>query len=437
LINLKNTYGCYRIEIATFVKNKILNTEFFIAKRLMTGKGNGNRISRPIVTIAVVGIALGLAVMIISVAIVQGFKSEIRNKVFGFGSHIQIINYDSNYSYETNPINKEQIFLPDLKKIEGVTHIQVYATKPGIIKTKENVQGVIIKGISTDFDWTFFDKYMLAGSHFTLSDTIKSNNVVISEKLSSLLNLKVGDNLPMYFIQEPPRMRKFKISGIYQTYMEEFDKMFILADIRHIQKLNDWDENKISGFEITINDFDNLNTIANQVFDIAGTKIQPDGGKLRIQTIIEKYPYIFDWIGLFNTNLWVILVLMVLVAGFNMVSGLLIMILERTHMIGILKAIGAKDISIRKIFLYNGAFLISRGMIWGNIIGIGLCVIQYYFKIFSLDQESYYIEYVPISLNVSQLIFLNIGSMLVTFIMLIIPSLVISHIRPINAIKFN
>ena len=219
--------------------------------------------------------------------------------------------------------------------------------------------------------------------------------------------------------------------------MEEFDKIFILADIRHIQKLNDWDENKISGFEITINDFDNLNTIANQVFDIAGTKIQPDGGKLRIQTIIEKYPYIFDWIGLFNTNLWVILVLMVLVAGFNMVSGLLIMILERTHMIGILKAIGAKDISIRKIFLYNGAFLISRGMIWGNIIGIGLCVIQYYFKIFSLDQESYYIEYVPISLNVSQLIFLNIGSMLVTFIMLIIPSMVISHIRPINAIKFN
>lgn len=403
----------------------------------MTGKGSGNRISRPIVTIAVVGIALGLAVMIISVAIVQGFKSEIRNKVFGFGAHIQIVNYDSNFSYETNSINKEQKFLPELRKLKGITHVQVYATKPGIIKTKDNVQGVIIKGIGKDFDWAFFDKYMLNGSHFTLPDTIKSNNVVISKKLALLLNLKVGDNLPMYFIQEPPRMRKFKISGIYQTYLEEFDKMFILADIRHIQKLNDWDENKISGYEITIDDFDNLTYIANQVFNIAGTKIQHDGGKLRVQTIIEKYPYIFDWIGLFNTNLWVILVLMVLVAGFNMVSGLLIMILERTHMIGILKAIGAKDISIRKIFLYNGAFLISRGMLWGNVIGIGLCVIQYYFKIFSLDQESYYIEYVPISISIIQLILLNLGAMLITFVMLIIPSMVVSRIRPIKAIKFN
>ncbi len=403
----------------------------------MTGKGSGNRISRPIVTIAVVGIALGLAVMIISLAIVQGFKSEIRNKVFGFGSHIQIINYDSNYSYETNSINKNQSFLPELKKLKGISHIQIYATKPGIIKTKDNVQGVILKGIDKDFDWTFFDKFMLDGKHFEIKDTIKSNGVVISKKLALLLNLNVGDNLPMYFIQEPPRMRKFKITGIYQTYLEEFDKMFVFADIRHIQKLNDWDESKISGFEITIDDFDDLNNIANKVFDIAGTKIQPDGGKLRIQTIVEKYPYIFDWIGLFNTNLWVILILMILVAGFNMVSGLLIMILERTNMIGILKAIGAQDISIRKIFLYNGAFLISRGMIWGNIIGIGLCVIQYYFKIFTLDQESYYIEFVPISLNITQLIFLNIGSMLVTFVMLIIPSMVISRIRPVNAIKFN
>ncbi len=403
----------------------------------MTGKGGGNRISRPIVTIAVAGIALGLAVMIISVAVVAGFKAEIRNKVFGFGSHIQIINYDSNYSYETSPIKKDQSFLPELRKLKGVTHVQVYATKPGIIKTKDNIQGVILKGVGSDFDWKFFDEHMFDGRHIDLPDTVKSNEVVISKKIADLLNLKKGDYLSMYFIQDPPRMRKFKIVGIYQTYMEEFDKMFVLADIRHIQKLNDWDENSISGFEISINDFDNLNEIANGVFDIAGTKIQNDGSKLRIQTIVEKYPYIFDWIGLFNTNLWVILVLMVLVAGFNMVSGLLIMILERTNMIGILKAMGSRDGSIRRIFLYNGAFLITRGLFWGNLLGIGLCAIQYYFRVFTLDQASYYIEYVPVYLNIMQILLLNVGALAVTFLMLIVPSFVISRITPIRAIKFN
>jgi len=403
----------------------------------MTGKGGGNRISRPIVTIAVAGIALGLAVMIISVAVVAGFKAEIRNKVFGFGSHIQIINYDENYSYETTPIKKEQDFLPAIRKIKGVTHVQIYATKPGIIKTKENIQGVILKGLGPDFDWSFFDTYMVSGKHFVLPDSGKSNEVVISKKLASLLNLKTGDYLPMYFIQNPPRMRKFKISGIYQTYLEEFDKMFVMADIRHIQKLNDWDENMVSGFEVTIDDFDNLNNVADEVFNEAGTIIQPDGSKFRVQTIVEKYPYIFDWIGLFNTNLWVILVLMVLVAGFNMVSGLLIMILERTNMIGILKAMGAKDASIRRIFLYNGAFLISRGLFWGNILGIGLCLIQYHYRVFTLDQASYYVDYVPVSINVFQILLLNISAMFVTLLMLFLPSFVVTRITPIKAIKFN
>ena len=415
-----------------------MNTEFFIARRLITGKGTGNKISRPIVTIAVAGIALGLAVMIISVAVVAGFKAEIRNKVFGFGSHIQIINYDENYSYETEkPIKKNQDFLPLISKIKGVTHIQEYATKPGIIKTKENIQGVILKGVGKDFSWNFFDNYMIEGKHMDIPDSSKSNEVVISKKLASMLNLKTGDNLYMYFIQNPPRMRKFKISGIYQTYLEEFDKIFVLVDIRHIQKLNDWDENMISGFEVSIDDFDNLDQIAQKVFDVAGTKIQPDGSKLRILTIVDKYPYIFDWIGLFNTNLWVILVLMVLVAGFNMVSGLLIMILERTSMIGILKAMGAKDVNVRKIFLYNGFFLISRGMLWGNVIGIGLCLLQYYFHIFKLDQASYYVDFVPVSLNVFQILLLNISALIVTFLMLVLPSFAVSRITPIRAIKFN
>lgn len=417
-----------------------MNTELFIARRLITGKGAGSRISRPIVTIAVAGIALGLTVMIISVAVVAGFKDEIRNKVFGFGSHIQITNYDENYSYETNPVKSDQDFLPAVRKINGVTHIQVFATKPGIIKTKENIQGVILKGVGKDFNWDFFDKYMVSGKHFELPDSGKSSEVIVSQKLASMLKLKTGDKLYMYFIQDPPnppRMRKFRITGIYQTYLEEFDKIFVLADIRHIQKLNNWEDNLVSGFEIIIDDFDNLDRIERKVFDAAGTNIQPDGSKLRILSIVKKYPYIFDWIGLFNTNLWVILVLMVLVAGFNMVSGLLIMILERTSMIGILKAMGAKDINVRRIFLYNGIFLISRGMFWGNVLGIGLCFLQYYFHIFKLDQASYYVDYVPVTLNIFQILLLNICSLIVTFLMLVLPSFVITRITPIRAIKFN
>lgn len=414
-----------------------MNTELFIARRLLAGGGSTTKISRPIVTIAVAGIALGITVMLISIAVVAGFKDEIRSKVFGFGSHIQIINHDENYSYETRPVSSRQEFAANIAGISGVNHVQVFATKPGIIKTGENVQGIILKGFSTDFNWNFFDNYMISGKHPVLTDSVKSNEVVISQKLASMLNLKVNDRINVYFIQNPPRVRKFAVAGIYQTCLEEFDKLFVLADIRHIQKLNNWDENMVSGFEITIDDFGNIDRITDKIFDEAGSVIQPDGTKLKVLTIMEKYPYIFDWIGLFNTNLWIILVLMVLVAGFNMVSGLLILILERANMIGILKALGAEDARIRKIFLYNGAFLISRGMLWGNIFGLGICFLQHRFHLVKLDQVSYYVDYVPVSVSFSNVIFLNAAAMVVILLMLVLPSFVISRITPVKAIKFN
>ncbi len=413
-----------------------MNTELYIARRIFSNKEIKPRISRPIVNIAVIGIALGFIIMILAISIVSGFKKEIRQKVVGFGSHIQITNYDANYSFETVPISKNQDFYPGITYIKGIKNIQIFATKVGVLKTDTEIQGVILKGIGSDFDWSFFEKNIVEGKSFRVSDTAKTNKILISKKIASLLNLKVGDKLSAYFIQDPPRIRKFHIEGIYETGLMEFDEMFAIVDIGHVQKLNDWDNDQISGFEILINDYNELDNMKMAVFNIAGTKFDKTGSKLKVQSVKEKYPYFFAWIRLFDTNVWVILILMTLVAGFNMVSGLLIIILERTKMIGILKSIGAENASVRKIFLYNAMFLTGKGLLWGNVIGIAICLLQHYTGLFPLDPESYYVNTVPINLNISSILLLNIGTLLVTTIMMVIPSFVITKISPIKAIQF-
>jgi lipoprotein-releasing system permease protein len=414
-----------------------MNTELFITKRIISDRKDSNRISRPIVSIAIIGIALGIAAMIISTAVVTGFKNQIRDKVVGFGSHIQIINMGSNTSYETTPVKKDQDFLPELKALPGIKHIQVFGTKAGIIKTADEIQGVVLKGIGKDFDWQFFKENLVAGKLFTVSDSVKTNKVLISKYLSELLKLKVNDSFVMYFIQDPPRIRKFIVSGVYETSLEDFDKLFILADIGHIQKLNNWTTNQVSGFEISINNFHNLDQITWEVQDIVGFDLNEDGLRLRVQSITDKYPQIFDWLNLQDLNVWIILVLIFLVSGFNMVSGLLILILERTNMIGILKALGTNNWSIRKVFLYQSAYLISKGLFWGNLIGIGLCLLQYYFGIIPLDQSSYYLSQVPINLNFLVILGLNAGTLLLTVLMLVVPSYLISRISPVKSIRFN
>ena len=415
-----------------------MNTEFFIAKRIISEKKEKKGISQPIVTIAVIGISLGLAVMILAVAIASGFKTEISNKLIGFGSHIQIINYDTNISYETAPIKKDQPFFKDVKNLKGVKQIQQFGIKAGIIKTKsQDIHGVVLKGVGTDFDWSFFEQSIVAGKTFRVDDTSRTDKIIISEHIANLLKLKPGDKIAAYFIQDPPRMRVFSIAGIYNTSLAEFDEKFIIVDLGHIQRLNNWNKNQISGYEVIIDNFSQIDKIARDVRDIVGFNFDPSGAKLKVQNIKEKYPQMFDWLNLTDMNVWIILILMTAVAGFNMVSSLLILILERTNMIGILKAIGTQNWSIRKIFLYQSAFLISKGLFWGNLIGIAICFIQMKFQLFSLDPSSYYLEAVPINLKLWHILALNLGTLFVTVLMLVIPSYIISKLSPEKTIRFE
>ncbi|MEN8121090.1 MAG: FtsX-like permease family protein [Bacteroidota bacterium] len=420
-----------------------MNTELFIAKRLFSAKETKKSISNAVVTIAIIGIALGMVVMILSIAIVTGFKQQVSEKVTGFASHIIISNYDINSSYETEPIRKNQSFYPDIKDISGFNHIQVFAIKAGIVKTKTDIQGVILKGIGSDFNWDFFKESMAEGKIFSVKEDIKNDSVIISQHVASLLKLKVNDPLFMYFINKkgksknPVKQRRFTISGIYNTGLEEFDKSFVICDIKQVQKLNEWTNNQVSGFEITIDNFDELEPMTEKTYEQVGTIYEKDTEQLQIRSIRDNFPHIFDWLELSDTNVWIILVLMLLVGGFNMISGLLVIILERTNMIGILKSLGAKNANIRKIFLYNASFLIGKGMIWGNLIGIILCIVQYKFGIIKLDPSTYYIDAVPINLKIFHLILLNIGTLIVTTAMLILPSMFISKISPAKAIRFS
>ena len=417
-----------------------MNINLYIARRIFSAKENKNNVSHRIVNIALFGIVLGLAVLIVSVAIVSGYKSEVGRKVIGFGSHLQIDNLDSNQSYETSPISQNQPFLQELKNIEGIRHVQIYATKPGIIRTDDAIQGVVLKGIGPDFDWSFFQENKVSGEPFQVQDTVRSNKVWVSKQMADLLKLNLGDDLTMFFIHESeaiPRQRKFKLAGIYKTSLEEFDRMFVLVDINHIRKLNNWKNDEVSGFEILVNDFNELPKQEKAVRDLLLRNTGPDSPVLQVVSIKDKYRHIFDWLSLLDMNVWIILILMVLVAGFNMVSSLLVIILERTQMIGILKAMGARNWSIRKVFLYFSVMLILRALIWGNVVGIGICLIQQYTQVLKLDPTSYFLEYVPINLKIWHILLLNIGTVVITILMLLLPSYFITRISPEKTIRFE
>lgn len=414
-----------------------MNLPYFIAQRLIKGRREGTSFSRPINIIAIIGIAAGLAVMILAVSILTGFKQQIREKVVGFGSHIQITNFDANISFETVPIRDAQEFVPRIRQIRGIKHIQAFATKAGIIKTDDEIQGVVLKGVGSDFDWSYFSRSIIDGKPFTVTDTGRTDNVIISKKISDMLRLKTGDSFAMYFVQEPPRSRKFTITGIYETSLEEFDKMFVFCDIGHIKRLNGWDDDQISGFEIFINDFDRLDEMTQAVRDVIGYRITEEDPKFKITSIKNRFPQIFDWLNFQDLNVIIIILLMLVVAGFNMISGLLILILEKTNMIGILKALGSEDVTIRRMFLYQAAYLIGKGLLWGNLIGIGLAFIQLKTGLISLDPTSYYIKTVPVNLDPLHIILLNAGTMAAIIFMLLVPSQLISRITPVKAIRYD
>jgi lipoprotein-releasing system permease protein len=414
--------------------------EFFIARRQMTFKDGTRNISGSLVSVVVFGIALCIAIMLVSVAILYGFKKEIRDKIVGFGSHIQIVNYDANNSFETKPISNNQEFLTELKSLPGIVHVEEFATKLGIIKTETDNQGVMLKGVGSDFDWTFFKRNIKEGTTFRVTDTAKTNDVVVSRYTANLLKLKLGDNFLMYFIQnppEPPRFRKFKICGIYETSVEEIDKVVILGDIGHIRQINGWQSNQISGFEINVGNFDKIEEMAVRVNDIVGYSYTDEGVTLRVKSIKEQFPQLFDWIDLQDLNVQIILIIMLIVSGFNMISGLLILVLDRTNMIGVLKALGSTNISLRQIFIFESGFLVLKGLFWGNLIGITLCLFQQNTQFFKLDPSTYYIDHIPINLNIFYIAGLNIGTIVITLLMLILPSVIISKFSPADTIRYS
>ncbi len=415
----------------------ILKTEFFIANRITFNRKDGRSFTGPIVNISVAGIALGLAVMILSMAIVTGFRDVVSSKVTGFSADVQISNFDANNSFETQPIDANNVPMSQIRAIDGVAHVQPYVLKSGIVKTQNDIQAVVLKGIDQSFDWSFLRSHLVDGETFTIADSVKSNRIFMSEYQANLLHLAVGDKITVYFVQDPPRMRPFVVCGLYKTSIEDFDRVYALVDMRHLQKVNDWQPNQISGYEVDVNNFDRLEAVADSIFFVAGNNFMKGGSSLKITNIKERYPQIFDWLNLQDMNVWVILALMLAVAGFNMISGLLILILEKTSMIGLLKALGYGNWHIQKIFLIQSFYLIVKGLVWGNVIGIGLCLLQQHFAIVPLDESSYYMSTVPINLKLLHVVALNVGTLVSTLIVMLLPSLLVSHISPAKAVKFN
>ena len=410
-----------------------MNYELFIAKRIIAGKKYKNSISSPIIKIAVTAIALGIVIMLIAVATGAGLQYKIRDKIAGFKGHIQIVNYDSNNSdVSTVSIKKNQLFYPKFKNIEGIKNIQVFANKGGILRTKTDFEGIIFKGVSTDYDWTFFKEYLVEGKipNLTLPRT---KEVLLSQTIVDRLHLKLNDTILATFIKTStsklPSNRKYTLVGIYNSGFTEYDKTMMIGDLREVQKLNKWSTNDVGGFEILLDNFDTIEAKGDEIYSEIGVT-------LNSKTILETNPTVFEWIQLFDNNVWFIIAIMILVAGINMITALLVLILERVQMIGILKALGSTNNSIRKIFLYNASYLILKGLFWGNIIGLSIIFIQYYFKIITLNPETYYVTTLPVYISLKEIVLLNIGTLIMSLLMLIIPSYIITKIQPSKSIKF-
>lgn len=414
-----------------------MSLSLFIARRLYRDTDGGKQVSRPAVLIAMVGIAIGLAVMIITVAVVIGFKGEVRNKVTGFGSHIQISNFDAVRSFETHPVVVSDSMMAALSAYPDVKHVQRYSTKPGMVKTDDAFQGMVLKGVGPEFDASFFRSNLVEGEIPAFSDSVATNQVVISKTLSDKLKLKLGDKIYTYYIQDNVRVRPLTIKGIYQTNFSEYDNLFLLTDLYTVNRLNNWKPEQVSGAELQVNDYDRLESITYEVAESTDNRADKYGGVYFVQNIEQLNPQIFEWLGLLDLNVWVILILMVGVAGFTMISGLLIIIIERTNMIGILKALGANNFTIRKVFLWFSVFLIGKGMIWGNAIGLLFCVLQSQFHIFKLDPESYYVDSVPVSFNIGLFLLINMGTLFASVLMLLGPSYLITKINPASSMRYE
>ncbi len=419
-----------------------MNLELFIAKRIHFKSEKGEkRVSSPAIKIAVAGVAIGLAAMILSLSIVVGFKTEVRNKVVGFGSHIQITNLHNTTSYENQPISVSPELIKELTDASNIKKAQLYGTKPGVIKTKDAFQGIMLKGVDADYDWSFFKQNMVDGSIINPQDTSVTNQVIISKNIASKLHLKTGDSFIAYFVGErnveERSARKFNITGIYSTNFEEYDKLFVVTDLSLIQRLNKWEPEQVSGIELLVKDYDKLEETTQDLYVNLMTYRDKDGNTLLARSIKELNPMIFSWLDLLDMNVWVIIGLMFIISVFTMISGLLIIILERTNMIGMLKTLGSKNFSIRKTFLYVASFLILKGMIWGNIIALSILLIQKYFGVIKLNPDNYYVSEMPVDINILYILLINVGTLVLSVVAMIGPSYLIAKISPAKSIRFE
>lgn len=412
-----------------------MNFEYFIARRIAAHKDYKSSISAPIIKIAILAISLGMITMLISVATSVGLQKKIKEKVSAFNGDLIITNFDTNNSDDSQvPISMQQDFYPDFAISDNVSHIQITASKGAVIRTQTDFEGIIVKGVGPDYNWSYFKDFLTQGVVPTYDTPQMSNQVLISQYLANRLGLKVGDKALAYFFNKnsstPPRTRAFTISGLYNSGFQQFDAQFIIADIRHIQRLNKWEPDQIGAFELYVKDFDLIEQTNMQVYNAIGSTLDT-------QSIRNRFYAIFEWLDLFDFNVALIIVMMIIVAGFNMITALLVLILERTKMIGILKALGSDNWSVRKIFIYNAMYLVGVGLFWGNLIGIGLLLLQQHFDLFALDPNTYYVSQVPVYLHWSYIMALNLGTLILCFLILLIPSYIISKISPVKAIRFE
>lgn len=406
-----------------------MNTEFFLAKRLAAG--SRGKFSFTFVIIAITSIALGVAIMFVAVAILTAFKKEISEKVIGFHGHIVVSRFSESRTADPEPVDANAPFLATFKRHPDIRHVQGFATKMGIIKTSEHIQGVILKGIGEDYDWSFFEKKMKEGKPFHVRDTVRNDSVVISRKLSEMLGLNLNEPVRLYFLSGDRAIgRKFTISGIYDTGLEEFDKLYVIGDIHHLQRLNNWGTNKVEGYEVFLKKFRDLDRMGAEVYRLAGFEMDA-------ATVRMNFQQIFDWLDLQDINVIIILFLVILVSATTIVSTLLILILERTSMIGILKSLGMNNQGIRKIFLFHGMYITGWGILYGNAAGFLLCLIQMKFGVIKLSEESYYMSVIPVNLDILNILLINTGTLLLCYLIFLIPSMVISRISPLKAIRMT
>ncbi len=415
-----------------------MNVPYFLARRIYADNDNQKKVSRPAVRIAIIGVAVGLAVMIVSVCVVLGFKHAIRDKVVGFGSHIQVAEFSMLQQGTDSPIEVDDSVMNVLQHIEGVKHVQRFAMKQGILKTDSDFLGVAFKGVGPEFDSTFIHQHLLEGAVPKFSDKSSGNKILVSKVMADKLKLTCGSRIFAYFIDDSGvRTRRFTIAGIYQTNLTQYDNVMCYVDLYTAVKLNGWQEDMASGAELQVDHFDKLDEVENRVVKLVNRTTDKYGNTYSSKTIKELSPQIFSWLDLLDLNVWIILIIMMAVAAVTMISGLLIIILERTQMIGLMKALGARNPMVRHTFMWFAAFIIGRGLLWGNMIALALVALQYFTGIVKLDPATYYVSSVPVEVNVLFVVLLNIGTLLISLLVLIGPSFLISHIHPAKTMTYE